>query len=168
MDFLGFHAQLHPRRHAVTDMASGRSWSYAQFDRLVAGIAAWLADRGIGEGMRVACLAKNCAEIIALHMACARLGAIFVPLNWRLSAVEVQQVIEDCEPAALFGDEMAEELGLSAEDIFALESRSRSVEPMAAMQVPDDLPSLMLYTSGTTGKPKGVLLSERNLVGRSG
>ncbi|MCJ9427794.1 AMP-binding protein [Kordiimonas marina] len=163
MDYVRFHAQLHPLRLAVTDLASDRDWTYAQFDGFVARVSTLLNERGVREGARVACLAKNCAEIIALHHACARLGAIFVPLNWRLSTAELHQLIEDCEPTVTFGDDMATELAIPAEDIHALEGLSHDAAPMPDGHLNDALPSLMLYTSGTTGRPKGVLLSERNL-----
>jgi fatty-acyl-CoA synthase len=165
MDYVQFHAQLHGDRLAVRDLVSERSWSYAQFDRFVATCASLLRQRGVCEQDRVACLAKNCADIIALHLACARLGALFVPLNWRLSAAEIDILLADCEPAVVFGDQLAAELGVKAEDLAALEGQCDGFSPHdAAGAASGDLPSLMLYTSGTTGRPKGVMLTETNLT----
>jgi len=164
MDYVHLHACLHPEKPAVTDLKFERRWSYEQFDRFVAGCAAVLLEEGVTEGDRVACLSKNRAEVIALHLACARVGAIFVPLNWRLSASELEVLINDCEPAVLYGDDVAVELGVAAADIARLRDRCNKTQPVRLEQKSEDLPSLMLYTSGTTGLPKGVLLSERNLT----
>jgi len=164
MDYVRFHAQLHGKKLAVHDLVSNRSWTYAQFDGFIAGGTGYLAAKGVGEGDRVACLSKNCADIIALHLACARLGALFVPLNWRLSEAEIAALIEDCEPSVIFGDELAEELGVDAEDISQLEQKCKKASQDAGCVGAGGLPSLMLYTSGTTGLPKGVMLSENNLT----
>ena len=163
MDYVHFHAQLHCDHLAVTDITHDRHWTYRQFDSLIGACVGVLGESGVGEGDRVACLSMNRAEVIALHHACARLGAIFVPLNWRLSAAEITDLIEDCTPSVLYGDELAAELGIMARDINGLIAECESIKPGEAGQKSPDLPSLMLYTSGTTGRPKGVLLSERNL-----
>ena len=164
MDYVRFHAALYADRPAITDLAYERHWTYGEFDRFIAGCVATLHGAGVGEGDRVACLSANRAEVIALHLACARIGALFVPLNWRLSAAELAVLVEDCEPKVTFGDEMASKLGVVARDIGQLYDECNEAIPMWPQQKSVDLPSLMLYTSGTTGKPKGVLLSERNLT----
>ena len=85
VDDIGLQARLGPHRLAAADLTTGRRWSYADLDGDVARCAAVLVGRGIGTGDRVAVLARNCVELIVLHYACGRIGAIFVPLNWRLS-----------------------------------------------------------------------------------
>lgn len=164
MDYVRFHAQLHPRRLAVTDLSSGRSWSYGEFDHFVATCVAVLLESRVSQGDRVACLSKNRAEVIALHAACARIGALFVPLNWRLSPQELQYLVDDCTPTVIYADELAADLELQTLDIRELFQLCGQQDPVRLQQPSVDLPSLMLYTSGTTGKPKGVLLSERNLT----
>ncbi len=164
MDYVRLHAHLHPNRPAVTDLTFERHWTYEQFDRLVAGCVAVLIGRGVVEGDRVACLARNRAEIVALHLACARLGSMFVPLNWRLASSELGAIIRDCEPTLTYGDEMSLSLGVDAENLEGLVDTCTSTQPIWREPLPDNRPSLMLYTSGTTGNPKGVLLSERNLT----
>lgn len=164
MDYVSLHAVLHRDNPAVTDLAFERRWTYEQFDRFVAGCAAILMGEGVAEGDRVACLSKNRAEIIALHLACARLGAVFVPLNWRLSSSELRAIVADCEPAIVYGDESASALGVEAADVESLHERCGDVQLVWPEQKSEHVPSLMLYTSGTTGSPKGVMLSERNLT----
>lgn len=164
MDYIRFHASLHADRPAVSDLAFERQWNYQQLDRVVAGCTSLLQDQDISEGDRVACLSANRAEFIILHFACVRLGAIFVPLNWRLSAAELAVIIQDCEPAIIYGDELATKLQVEAQDINALLKDAGAAEASTHQAYSMDLPSLMLYTSGTTGTPKGVLLSERNLT----
>lgn len=164
MDYVSFHALLHPDKPAVTDLTFKRRWSYEQFDRFVAGCTAVLMNEGVVEGDRVACLSKNRAEIVALHLACARLGAIFVPLNWRLSPSELGAIVPDCEPVIVYGDDLASALGVEATDIESLHDRCGDAQLVWPEKKSENLPSLILYTSGTTGSPKGVMLSERNLT----
>jgi len=164
MDYVGFHARLHPKTPAITDLTFDRRWSYEEIDVLVAQCAAVLRAAGAAPGDRVACLSKNRAEIVVLHHACARIGAIFVPLSWRLSAAELAAIVHDCEPGLIWGDEMAAPLGVEARDIDGLLDACAREQPARHEPFQDDLPSLMLYTSGTTGQPKGVLLTERNLT----
>jgi len=164
MDYVRLHARLHPERQVVTDLGSGRAWNYTSFDRYIAACTALLLQSNIRSGDRIACLSKNRAEVIVLHLACARIGAIFVPLNWRLSDAELRQLIDDCEPKILFADSQEHDLGATVVALDSLEAQCAKLEPVWPHQPSVDLPSLMLYTSGTTGKPKGVLLSERNLT----
>ena len=163
MDQVRFHARLHPERLAVSDLTFEREWTYRQFDRLVAGCVSVLLAQGIGAGDRVACLSLNRAELIVLHIACARLGALFVPLNWRLSTMELEALVLDCEPRLMYGDDQAAKVRSAVRDIDLLVEKSSDARPIWPEPKSRDLPSLMLYTSGTTGRPKGVMLSERNL-----
>lgn len=163
MDYVALHARLRPGSPAVRDLGQGRDWNYAGFDRLVAGCVSVLRERGIERGLRVACLSRNRVEIVVLHLACARLGVIFVPLNWRLSGEEIGALIADCRPSLIYGDDMAQQAGIQYQDIGLLLATCEAAPAAAAVPNDSDLPSLILYTSGTTGKPKGVLLSERNL-----
>ncbi|WJG09596.1 AMP-binding protein [Aliiglaciecola sp. LCG003] len=164
MDFLSLHAHLRPNSLAVTDLSSNRQWTYAEFDLCVAKVTAALKHQGVSKSERVACLAKNRAEIIALHLACARLGAIFVPLNWRLTKEELQNILFDCEPSLLYADELGEKHQFEYQDISQLLAEADGLAPQHIATIDQQLPSLILYTSGTTGKPKGVMLSEGNLA----
>ncbi len=163
IDDVGMQARLRPNALAVADLTSDRRWTYAEFDDAVARCAGVLAARGVMAGDRIAALAKNCAELIMLHLACARIGAIYVPLNWRLAADELQWLIGDAEPKLLILDTA---LGSSFEGVSfeVLRAEIEAAAPYRGGPIDPDRPSLILYTSGTSGKPKGALLSERNLA----
>lgn len=168
MDYLHFHACLHGHRPVITDLAHGRQWDYQSFDRLVGQVAHWLIRLGCKPGERIACLALNRAELVALQLAAARIGAIFVPLNWRLSASEITQLISDCQPQLLLGDadnqQLLADVPQACYPLTDLFDEVADLGPLRPAPMDVNLPSLMLYTSGTSGTPKGVLLSERALT----
>ncbi len=164
VDDLGMQARLRPGALAVADLPSGRQWSYAAFDDTVGRCVAVLHGRGVKAGDRVAALSKNCAELVMLHLACARLGAIYAPLNWRLAAEELKWLLEDSEPSVLFIDETLDYAAVDGVSIDALRHEIEASAPYDGGPIDRGLPSLILYTSGTSGKPKGALLSERNLA----
>ena len=163
VDHVGLHARLTPRRLAASDLADDRHYSYAELDHAVACFAAALRDRGLERGDRLACLSHNRIECVALHLACARLGAIYVPLNWRLAAPEIRALLEDCGPRLVLGDACLADAGLEGTDIASFTAQARALAPLEEMAIDPDLPSLILYTSGTSGRPKGALISERNI-----
>ncbi len=168
VDDPGVQARLQPDALAVFEFATSRSWSYAEWDVAIARTAGLLSGHyGIAAGDRVAVLGRNGAEQALLHLACARLGAIFVPLNWRLAVAEQARLLEDCEPALLFGDrEFLSPLasGLRQVEFPALRTEIEAAAPLPPVPFDRSRPSLILYTSGTSGRPKGVLLSERNIT----
>lgn len=164
MDFLTFQASLHPDSLAVTDITFERRWTYGEFNRLVTKLAKYLLHRGIIAGDRVVCISKNRAEVIALHFACARCKGIFVPLNWRLSLDEIEVLLADCEPRLVFGDDKAQEINVSHEPIGNLIQDSVDFYSNLDLEIDNHLPSLILYSSGTTGQPKGAVHTEATLM----
>ena len=166
-DFIALHARSRPAFPALVDAESRRSLTYAELDRAIASAVTVLVGLGATEGSRVATLSRNRPEILILHFACARMGAILVPLNWRLSRVELEAILLDCAPDVLVSDGVAAAeapSGCVALDLETLSSLFREAAPAPSGFSDPDLPSLMLYTSGTSGRPKGVMLSERNLL----
>jgi fatty-acyl-CoA synthase len=163
VDYLALQAALQPSRQAAHDLTSGQCWNYAQFDDAVWRMAAALRARGVAAGERVAVLAKNRATLPMLHLACARLGAIFVPLNWRLAAQEFSPVLEDAEPVLMLGDSQLSAAGLQGISLDAFEAEAARTPPLPPAPYDQQQTSLILYTSGTSGRPKGVMLSERNV-----
>ena len=154
-----------------------RSLDYAALDARCARAAGWLAARGVTFGDRVALLLGNRTAYLELVLATARLGAIAVPLNTRLAAPEIRELLDDCTPHVLCYEEEAEALARAAwegarrpppvrlavggrsdayEAALARSAPRREVEPVS----PDD-PMILMYTSGTTGTPKGALLPHR-------
>src|ERR1700712_2157570 len=167
VDYIAFHAQFNPQRLAVHDLSSERRWSYVELDHSVGLCAeALMHFWHVGEGDRVAALASNHAELLVLHFACSRIGAIYVPLNWRLASPELRDIISDVEPALLVGDEQLDLHGLTGVGIADLFDRIQEAAGLALTSVrrldPDRV-SLILYTSGTSGRPKGAMITERNL-----
>lgn len=165
-DAVTTHARAASTRLAIADLTSGRRWTYGELDRAIDRLAAWLVDAlGPSSGERVATLARNCAEMPILQLACVRAGAVFVPLNWRLASAEIEALVVDAAPAILFHETaFAAPTGagraLPIEGLAELET-ALAVPPASARRAFDALATL-LYSSGTSGRPKGVMLSEEN------
>lgn len=171
-DWIAHHAGYAPEREAVHDLASGRRFTYAEFDRRIARAAVWLRDEaGVRRGDRVAVLAHNDSDVFEIQFACRRLGAIFLPLNWRLAVPELEFICGDARPKALlYGLEFesaAQALGLtvSIDRLATLANGAPSDyeagiagargAPLEDPRVEADDTWTIMYTSGTTGRPKG-------------
>jgi fatty-acyl-CoA synthase len=144
-------ARATPHRIAVAD------WTYADLDRRSDEIAARLE-----RGSRVSTLSCNSAEHVAIFFGCAKAGAILHPISWRLAPAEVAYQLDDADPAVFLVQEGLEELA-DAALLLAESSPVRELpEPGEPSAPEDDDPLLLVYTSGTTGKPKGALLTHAN------
>lgn len=169
------HARQMPDKLALR--FPGRDYSFAQVATLVDQLVGALATGGVNRGQCVAYLGFNSPEMLALLFACSRLGAMFMPLNWRLAGPEHRQMLEDCPPTVIFVDEpfvaqtqqfvnsLADAKrvsfgpsvrGWTSYDYFV--SRGQGII-LPDAQFDPQAPLLICYTSGSTGKPKGVLLS---------
>jgi fatty-acyl-CoA synthase len=135
----------------------GREWSYADFWQRIGAATRTLT---VARGERIAWLGYNHPDMLALLFAAARLGAILVPLNWRLTPTEHAVILRDCAPRLLFCDaafeSQARQLGVP------LGAWRDGIEPALPGTEEDDL--LIVYTSGTTGAPKGAVLTQRALL----
>lgn len=166
VDPIRTHAQAVPGRFAMGDVESGRRWTWAELETAADRLAAWLVDQlGPASASRVAVVARNHPLQIILQFACARAGAIFVPLNWRLAKPELAVILADADPALLFHDpEFA--LPDHRAERRLLAELERLGEPGAKVgdtaRLGWDAPMTLLYTSGTSGKPKGVIVTEAN------
>lgn len=149
--------------------------SFSAFEARCRQTAAALSAAGVGEGSRVAWLSKNDVAGFELWLGANMLGATFVPLNWRLAPDELCFIIDDAQAPILFASHEYEAVAQQASEgldvrVIVLSGGADwldGVEPLAqAPHVGDaeDI-SLQLYTSGTTGKPKGAMLSHRALIG---
>jgi fatty-acyl-CoA synthase len=167
VDAVATHARARRDLLAMVDLASGRRWSWRALDRSVNQVAHWLTGAlGPSSGARVATLARNADWMVVLQLACVRAGAIFVPFNWRLAEAELRALTADASPVVLFHDaEFPLDLAprcLVLNDLAALTAdQPDTALPIEARQL-WDAPSTLLYTSGTSGRPKGVMISEAN------
>src|SRR5690242_11836112 len=103
-DWIAHHAGRRPAKLAIHDLQTDRKFTYAAVHARSDRLAAALAAKGIRRGDRVALLAPNCAEYFELQFACSRLGAIMLPLNWRLAVPELQYILSDATPSLLVHD----------------------------------------------------------------
>ncbi len=173
-DVVRLHAAQRPDVVAVRQ--GDRELSYALLDERSSRLAQALLESGVGAGSRVAYLDRSAPEIVEVLFAASKIGAVAVPLNWRLAGPELQTVLEDSLAPLLIVGSVYEEL---AEAVL-----ERLSTPVALVRVADgyeqwlaafdavdpggrgesDDVVLQLYTSGTTGVPKGVLTTHRNLA----
>jgi fatty-acyl-CoA synthase len=165
LDATASYAKAMPSQLAVADLASGRSWSYSALHRAVDRLAAWIVrELGPNSGERLATLSKNNAEMVILQLACIRGGTVFMPLNWRLAVAELEALIADGRPVTLFCQQGLTPPANAPRTIDISEmlrlGSDGDVPPFEARR-PFDQISTLLYTSGTSGRPKGVMLSEQ-------
>ena len=101
-DWIRHHARFSPDSAALYDLASDRRFTYAEFDDRITRAALFLRDTlGVKDNDRVAVLCHNDSDVFEIQFACRRMGAIFMPLNWRLAVAELEYICNDSEPVAL-------------------------------------------------------------------
>lgn len=169
-DFVSFFARTQPDKCACVDLQSGRQWDYRSFNAAIDRAVAVIEDRlAMKPGDRLAVVGKNSADYVILHLACSRAGTVFVPLNWRCSSAEIAAAVADCAPAVLVSD--AEFAGLiphqEAMRHMTAADLVQAIWDAAPKQTQTphdgDRPAVLLYTSGTTGSPKGVILTSSSI-----
>ncbi len=145
----------------------GQRWSYQELQAGASALAAGLAARGAGAGDRIALLAGNRPLTVQAIHAVPRLGATLVPLNLRLTDDELAYQLTVARPRLLLADaeridvarRLAAGRGLS---VVVLEDLPSTAEPAPPVALPDDQVHTIMFTSGTTGRPKGAMLSAGN------
>ncbi|MSW20147.1 MAG: AMP-binding protein, partial [Actinobacteria bacterium] len=185
--FLTKRAFRDPNLEAIFEPASDRRFTYHEFNERSNRIANTLLDLGVGFGERVGVLLMNGVEFLETFFACGKIGAVCVPLNWRLVPAELEFILNDSgTTTVVFGAEFEAGVtdlhsrstsvhrwirvsGASASpaptfslDYDELASAAGTAEPPTA-GADDDLLFIM-YTSGTTGLPKGVMHSHRTVA----
>ena len=158
-------------RVALHDVQSGWTLTYSQFESRVNWVATNLLTRGIKRGDRICMLGRNHLDTLTLYYAACRIAAILVPLNYNSNAEELRYIIEDASPkAAAISTEFIDKLDhslLKGLDVFTYGPNDTSGElgtwvkqyrcATPDVDVDDRGPAFILYTGGTTGKPKGVV-----------
>jgi acyl-CoA synthetase (AMP-forming)/AMP-acid ligase II len=167
-------AALSATAPAVMDEAG--AWSFGELAHAIRQGAAWLRAEGVRGGDRVLLITENCREATALLLACSAIDAWAVLVNARLSAPEIEGLMQRCTPrlicavlSSVQGRKHAAAFALSTTDIAGLgrvaasvadaQSETEPVQQEAAAQV-----AVLIYTSGSSGEPKGVMLTHRNLL----
>ena len=178
-------AELTPDKAAV--LFEGQTISYQVLCRRADRTSCWLQSIGIEKGDRVAVMLNNCPEFLDLFLACARLGAIFVPINFRITSVELDYFIKNCRPRLfVHGDEFADAVSALelesylppmmiavvgnaqfssrrfdfVEETGKFDGKRTFLTRSLGPADPEE-PQVIMYTSGTTGQPKGAVLSHR-------
>jgi fatty-acyl-CoA synthase len=172
-DWIAHHHRRTPDKTAVVDLASERSYTYAEFDRRISRLAGHLRDvLKVARGDRVAVLALNTTDTLEVQFACGRLGAVFLPLNTRLTVPELQFITGDAAPKVMIHDIDLAETALAVSKLCdvgetlllgpngAYEAAIAGATPIGAFEpvTLDDISTIM-YTSGTTGQPKGAIIT---------
>ncbi len=181
---LARHALMQPDATALRHL--GRTTTWAELERRVSALAGALNRRGVGFGDRVLILMLNRTEFIESVLAATKLGAIAVPVNFRMTPAEIAFLVSDCDAEVIIAESVLAGVATAVRD---LEPTLKTVivaggvtddgvlgyddllaedgEPAAPVDIPNDSPALIMYTSGTTGRPKGAVLTHTNLAGQA-
>nr|VFK35579.1 MAG: fatty-acyl-CoA synthase [Candidatus Kentron sp. MB]VFK77386.1 MAG: fatty-acyl-CoA synthase [Candidatus Kentron sp. MB] len=183
-NLLRTRASLTPNREALLELATGRRFTFAQLNGRANRLADALRKRlGIEEGDRISILAHNSVAYVDLFYAVGKIGAVLAPLNWRLVGQELAYIVNDCQPKVLFVGsdfiEIAKEIsgmipncrivGLDDAEIPGavsyeeLLTSGTDTEPDSP-HLSGEAPYCLLYTSGTTGSPKGAIIPHRQIL----
>jgi len=181
---LSRHALMQPQSTALR--YQGHTTTWAELDRRVGALAAALARRGVRAGERVMILMLNRTEFVESFLAANYLGAIAVPVNFRLTPPELAFLVSDCDARVVVTEPMlapvaagVRELAPTMETVIVAgaptadgqlgyeDLLTEAGDPAPPADVPGDSPALIMYTSGTTGRPKGAVLTHTNLTGQT-
>ena len=155
-------AQQSPNQLALIQLETNERWTYEQ---LLQRISCWLhyfTVKQYKQGDRIAVLMENSIHSFAMLFACRLANLLYVPLNWRLSNEELSSILDDCAPVLLITDEVTNSRGKAIFDYQVMGYSDLEIGNKPILYNWDyepNQPWLMIYTGGTTGKPKGVVLS---------
>ncbi|TXT54251.1 MAG: hypothetical protein BAJATHORv1_80058 [Candidatus Thorarchaeota archaeon] len=178
-DWAGRRALLTPNRESIIDNTTDIHYTYADMNDEANRLARLLLDKGIEKGDRVAIYSKNRIEMITLFLAAGKIGSILVPMNYRLAARETRYLVDKTNPSVIFYDaDLAQSFEsfrfeLGGRPIFVMGAENEvsesldkikakiSSKPIDKPTLEFDDPALIVFTGGTTGLPKGAILSHR-------
>ena len=182
-DLMSKRADLTPDRIALVELETGRRFTYAELNARANRLANFMQEKlGVGNGDRVSILAKNSITYIDLFYGLPKIGAIFAPFNWRLTANELTFMIKDLEPKVLICEPdfvpTLEEMRAHIDVEHFVSLRGAEIEgainyggvesaPNSEPELPlldAESPYCILYTSGTTGYPKGAVIPHRQIL----
>ena len=179
IDWIGYGASTYPDKLATVELPSGRRQTYKEMHDRVGRIATWLKGLGVQRGDRVGVLALNSTDALDIIFATWRIGAVHLALNFRLTPSELDYIIGNAEPKVLIHDcdtaATAEGLSVRIEEVIetagqgqdspfeqAIASVAEPTEEMVDLSTEDQC--LLMYSSGTTGLPKGVIITHGMVV----
>ncbi len=169
-------ARLTPEREALLELETGQRYTYRDLHERANRCAHWLQKHGVKYGDRISILAHNSVVYLDLFFACARLGAIFTPLNWRLAVPELEYIVQNCTPRLLLVGPDFEDIArqmqanvsvahkVPLDQYVAAVARQPEVNPPYPSELHSESTHCILYTSGTTGRPKGALIPHRQVL----
>jgi fatty-acyl-CoA synthase len=181
---LARHALMQPDATALRFLGHTTTWG--ELDRRVTALAGALSRRGVGSSDRVLILMLNRTEFIESFLAATKLGAIAVPVNFRMTPPEIAFLVSDCQAQVVITEAVLAKVATAVRDIDptlktvivaggATDDEVVSYDDAIAepgdvpdpVDIPNDSPALIMYTSGTTGRPKGAVLTHTNLTGQA-
>lgn len=175
----------HGKREALVDLTRNKRWTYEQWQEEVNQLANALRSAGVEKGDRVSTFLFNASELATTLFACSRIGAIFNPINFRLKGNEVEYILQDAEPKVFIFEQALEPVVASVQDKFPdlsywsinenipsyavryHERVSQASTSKPEVEVSENDSYAIMYTSGTTGRPKGVVHRHRDMVEQS-
>lgn len=170
INWINNRAKLFPNDIAIIDADSTKKFTYEEMNERAKRLARFLYAKGVRKGDRIALLAPNHVSYFDLLFASMHIGSIFVPLNWRLSSDELYFVIHDCSPSLIFiHDTLLNEYDwIKEKEIVPIKNNDYIEKNYTNDELPQvDLyekdPLAMIYTGGTTGNPKGAVLSYQSI-----
>ncbi len=174
-----------PNKEALVDRRLKKSWTYGEWDKDVNILANAFSQSGVQKGDRVSTILYNTAQFAMTLFACMKIGAVFNPINFRLTGEEISYIIRDCKPKiVLFEKETSQSVTVVAKECpevqfwaidhchvpFAKnydEQIANAPKQRPTCELHEDDTYAVMYTSGTTGAPKGVIHSHRNILDHS-
>ncbi len=179
---LARHALMQPGATALRFL--GRTTTWAELDSRVEALAGALHARGVGFGDRVLILMLNRTEFLESVLATNKLGAIAVPVNFRMTPSEIAFLVSDCDSRVMITESVLADVatavrkldpklatvivagGTTGDGVLGYDDVLAEAAGCPSVDIPNDSPALIMYTSGTTGRPKGAVLTHNNLAGQ--
>lgn len=176
IDWISKWAQYTPEKVAIEECESGRSLTYGKLNEQANNLAGHLTEKyGLSKGDRVMVLAEHGLEYVVLFSVVQKTGITLVPINYRLANSEIDYLIENCDPALFISEgkfsEKVAGLNLKApttwfEELEAL-AQTKPANEFSPIQIEEDHAAFILYTSGSTGFPKGAIYSHKMMLWNS-